>query len=385
MISRYDKNNIETLPWPDSVDGRYARSCLRPLITNGAAFYIDNVATDPSVLLADGLVVPLMVNEKEYSNAYVCSIHTHYVSYAIEELRRLRGVGIAPLLEKVLGLLGAFLRARRIDQCVYVNNWLLATNLYPQGFHQHVGEITALLQKAHPEHAVVLRSVNAVTDPALYEALQAQGYMFIPSRKIFMYDPRTRNSIKLKFRTALNRDRRLVNGSGYQWGGAREMSAGDIDRCLELYNKLYLKKYSLCNPWFNGQVIRSILEAVASGESPMFEVRVLKKDGRIDGVLGYFFRNGVMTAPLVGYDTDLSREAGLFRMIHARLAEEAEQKGLLLNMSSGASEFKRTRGGVMQIEYTAVYHRHLAFRRRVAWEVLSFLANGIGLPLLKKG
>lgn len=110
----------------------------------------------------------------------------------------------------------------------------------------------------------------------------------------------------------------------------------------------------------------------------------LKKEGRLNAILGYFSRNDVMTTPLFGYDTSIDQKTGLYRMLTAILVEEAKQKSLLLNMSSGAAEFKRCRGAESAIEYTAVYVNHLPYFRRVGWKAFEILINKIGIPLLQK-
>ena len=70
------------------------------------------------------------------------------------------------------------------------------------------------------------------------------------------------------------------------------------------------------------------------------------------------------------------------------LREESHRK-LRLNLSSGASHFKRIRGGVPCIEYTAViadicHCRHLSLPRRLAWQVWAGLTRDVGEPILRK-
>jgi hypothetical protein len=55
-----------------------------------------------------------------------------------------------------------------------------------------------------------------------------------------------------------------------------------------------------------------------------------------------------------------------------------------LNFSAGAAGFKRLRGGVPAIEYSAVYARHLPRKTRNAIGVLSLATRRVGAPLLSK-
>jgi hypothetical protein len=71
-------------------------------------------------------------------------------------------------------------------------------------------------------------------------------------------------------------------------------------------------------------------------------------------------------------------------MLGGILYDIAAQKGWLLNDSSGAAEFKRLRGAVPEIEYRAVYVRHLPWRRRVGWATLAFLLRRIAVPIVRR-
>jgi hypothetical protein len=63
---------------------------------------------------------------------------------------------------------------------------------------------------------------------------------------------------------------------------------------------------------------------------------------------------------------------------------EATKKGLILHQSSGAAEFKRFRGFVGNIEYSAVFHRHLPFQRRLVWWLLELLVNSVAVPMMSR-
>ncbi len=75
--------------------------------------------------------------------------------------------------------------------------------------------------------------------------------------------------------------------------------------------------------------------------------------GRLDGVVGMFERNGVMTVPLSDMIASFPKKFGLYRMLMAVAMREAYDHRWLLHLSSGASGFKRLRGGEPAIEYTA--------------------------------
>jgi hypothetical protein len=170
----------------------------------------------------------------------------------------------------------------------------------------------------------------------------------------------------------------MLQNSGYRVVPHEELHEALVGRIIDLYNALYLDKYSHQNPQFTHDFIRLALK------KRTLTLIGLEKDGQLDGILGYFERNGVMTTPLFGYDTTLPKEAGLYRMLSSLLVQEARKKELLLHQSAGVGAFKTDRGAVGEVEYTAVYVRHLPLSRRIVWRVLSWILLRFGVPLIQK-
>jgi hypothetical protein len=90
-----------------------------------------------------------------------------------------------------------------------------------------------------------------------------------------------------------------------------------------------------------------------------------------------------MTTPLIGYDLALPRKLGLYRMLTALVFQEARETGRILNLSAGAAQFKRHRGGEAQIEYSAVYIAHLPVFQRAVWASLGGLLRHVGVRILQ--
>lgn len=377
-IRLYDGADADRIPWPDTEEGRYARAWLLPFMREGADRYIDNVQTRVMALAIDDLVLPVTVNDGEYDNSYVVSPYTHYVSYAAEELKELRSPRLERGLAAILQGIGSLLRIGRINRAVIVNNWMLSTNLYPELKREQAERITAFLADRFPHHAILFRSVNPHDHPELYRALGDGGYRMAASRQVYLLDAGETGAQNSKARWLIKRDERLIASQGYEIVRHEELTMADIPRITALYQALYLDKYSRYNPQFNERFF-----ALALRERTLCLI-ALRKEGRLDAVLGYFSRSGVMTTPVFGYDTSLPRETGLYRMLSAVLIREAQRLGMWLNESSGAAEFKRNRGAVGHFEYTAAYTRHLPPWRRGCWLVLAGLANRVGMPLMRK-
>lgn len=377
-VGLFECADIDRLRWPVTEDGRYARNLLQPFIRDGVKSYIDNVDTRLLVLQCGEAVLPVTINEQEYDNSYVCSPYTHYITYAAEELRELKSPLLESILRPFLRTVGLALRQAGINRVVAVNNWLLSTNLYPGLGEDQVRRMTKELVREFPSHAILFRSINRRSDPSLYSALKESSYRMVASRQVYLLDAANPSALSSKARWLLKRDFKLIEQGEYEIVRPDMLKQEDIPRMAELYRMLYLDKYSLHNPQFNEAFFRLALETAS------LRFIALKKQGRLDAILGYYSRNGVMTTPIFGYDTGLPKETGLYRMLSALLIREAQERKLLLNESSGAAQFKRNRGAEGEVEYTAVYDSHLPLYRRSVWTFLSFLINRVGVPLMQR-
>ncbi|QUL58182.1 GNAT family N-acetyltransferase [Paenibacillus tritici] len=374
-VIQYDSDSVARLDWPDTEYGQYAREYLTPLMERGAQPFIANVSTTVKVLTVDGLPVPITVNETDYTNSYVCSPYTHYVSYAREELALLNNRMLEGLLSFMLTGIGRVLRQARFNRVIQVNNWLLSTNLYPALSAEQLTEILDYLRHTYPGYTLMYRSLSRETSGEFIDRLQAYGCKLVPSRQIYLLQPDTSGS---KARWLVKRDRSLLAKHGYTEVSPEEITPEDIPRIVELYRLLYIDKYSAHNPQFTEAFIALALERRT------LKVHGLRREGRLDAVLGFYEREGAMTAPLFGYDTGLPQSLGLYRMLSAVLIGLAASRELLLHESSGVGQFKRNRGAAGATEYSAVYDRGTSLLNRCGWSLLELLLRRIGMPLIQK-
>jgi hypothetical protein len=375
-VDWYSAERIHELEWPDDAYGRYAKRYVLPMLLEGVPPYIANVQTELLILTVDGIPLPITINEADYTNSYVCSPYTHYVSYAEEELAMLQ----RPRLEKALSLLlrgiGWCLRRIHFNRVVQINNWLVSTNLYPQLTSEQVEAVHRAVHARYPKHVLIWRSLNEVTTPVVQTTLQQLGCRLIPSRQIYLFDHQT--GVTSRTRWVIKRDRRLIDSGLYEVVEPDGIKEQDIPRIAELYRMLYIDKYSAYNPQFTEAFFRLALR------ERLLNIYGLRKDGRLDAVLGFFGRDAVMTTPLFGYDTTLPAETGLYRMLSILLIDLSEKRGQLLHESSGVGQFKRNRGAYGALEVSALYDRGSSRAIRGGWWLLEQLLYRIGVPLIRK-
>jgi hypothetical protein len=378
QVNLFDINNIDDLPWTNSETAILVKNYWLPLMKNGSSFFINNVNSKLLALTIDDLILPVTVNNQELDNSYVCSPYCHYISYSKEELYTLKNPWLEKFLKFLLDFMGIFLKLGKINQVVIVNNWLLSTNLYPNLSTTQIEAITIYLKNLFPDHAIIFRSINTFVNDNLFNSFRDNNYQMIPSRQIYLCNPQGRSPMKSKMRWRLKQDFNLIEKQGYEIINSEQISPTEVKRLVELYNSLYLEKYSYNNPQFNEKFLELAIK------NKTLQIQALRKKEKIDGVIGFYEINGVMTTPILGYDTSLPQQVGLYRMLTAQLIIESKKRGLILHQSSGASSFKILRGLIANIEYSAVFIKHLSFFRQLIWHLLKLLINQIAVPLMKK-
>jgi hypothetical protein len=342
----------------------------------GAGTRVPNLHARIDTLATAAGDLPVSVHDGRAGDAWVCSPRTTYADYAAEEGARYLPAWAAPLSLRLIASLGGSLQWSGIDHAVSINNWLLSTNLYPA---LALVDPAALLQEAvarWPRHTVWFRSLNAHDNADWLAALQAAGCHLVTSRQVYLYDDVDLRACR---HGNLKADLALLRKTPLRHCRDQDVTDADYARIAELYALLYIGKHSRFNPVYDAQFLRLWHRA---GLLTFEGFR--SDDGRLACVLGLFRQGRTATAPIVGYDTAQPQKMALYRLATACAYRACLDNGWRLNFSAGAAGFKRLRGGVPAIEYSAVYARHLPRRTRTAVAALSTLTCRLGTPLLRR-
>jgi hypothetical protein len=337
---------------------------------------IANLSTRLDLLAVNGMAFPLTLNDGA-PTCYLCSPTTAYVDYALEETRTL---GFSPALQRavrgLITLCRPLVRAMGLDRQAQVNNWLFSTNPVPELDRPMAAALRDAVHARHPGRAIVIRSLNSLADGPTLAALRAEGFRLLPARQVYVLDARETVAPLTK---SMKEDRRKLAATKLCRVGNGDFTATDYPRCAALYAALYLRKYTPLNPGYT---------ALWIGE--MHRLGLLQMEGLRDqagdlvAVTGYFQNGRTLTQPIVGYDTSWPVQAGLYRMVMAMARDRAVAEGLFFNISAGAADFKRRRGAVPVIEYTAVHAAGLPLRQRLALRLVDGVLTRVGVPLMKR-
>ena len=380
QVNIYDKKNINTLNWANYENGMSIKHVFEPLILQGTRPFIDNVDNEVQILTLDQVMFPLVIgNPKAKQNSYLCSTLSQYFDLAIEEIAlEMKGKKsfIAKIAPVSLRIMRYFFKMMAFEKVVFVNNFILSTNLYPKFDPEALKQAKKKLIEKFPKHAIVFRSVSETLDAQIHQELLSLKFKEIISRPILILDPTQKKYAKKRM---FKMDKKLwEKNKVYYWDSSSHLNSSETRKVRELYTDLYLKKYSSLNPQYKDNFIKLLVE------SKLLDFKILRKNGEIHGVTAFFERNGILTTPFIGYEQSIPIEVGLYRFLNFRLMEEAIQKNLLLNMSSGAANFKRLRGGTTSLEYNMVFFKHLPFIFQLPWRLYHLISSKIAIPNIKK-
>lgn len=374
-IQLYNAKTVSTLQWPQSDEALYARDFLEPLVTHGISSYIENIQAQMHILKIDQNILPVIVNDGHFKNSWVCSPYAHFILYPKYGVQLLQNKYAEGVLKKLIDFVDPVVRAGEIDSVVYVNNWLFAADLYPKGLTlDQVPRILDFLIQRFPRHAIVFRSLNPLLYKPLEDSLCKHGCDLIASRYVFITD--AKNQVLYQNRN--------IKSDLKQW---REESfeiltdpAHKEETLLfsDLYKKLYINSHSEINPQFNERYFDHLVDR------KLLHFIRLKIQGNVEGIAGYFVRNGVMYCPLFGYDKTKEDHKKVYRLLNTALLLAAKERGALFHQSAGGSFFKKIRSAQGCVESFAVYSRHLPLKQRITWRAVKLIMNSLGIKYMKK-
>lgn len=347
------------------------------LMSRESSHWIRNAKIDFQHSKSCGKILPATISTHDKKNSYICSLKTAFYRYPKQETSLIRNRIERHLLRTASVPIGIFLQMLKIDRHISIGNWLQSTNLPPDLEEEELKEITQFYSEHYQDFLLTFRSVNQETHPRLFLSLKENGWQLIPARQVYLYH---REDNKWKTKKIVIRERKNLLKSDLVQVNHQDLLDKDLLLIHRQYTDLFINKHSPFNPQITLEYIRKL-----------FEKKVLEfhglKDPKEDKLLGHFaiFQIGkIMTIPLIGYDISREKELGIYRMLFSLILMIAEDRELTLNMSSGAGNFKKLRGGKPVTEYTGVYTNHLPKISKMGKELFFSAVSKYGEGILQK-
>ncbi|MEM6807268.1 MAG: hypothetical protein AAF696_38050, partial [Bacteroidota bacterium] len=244
----YDRSNLEELDWEQYQEGSYYRNLFALLIEKGSLHFIKNVKNEIGILAIENRLYPIVVGSREKIpyRSYVASLYSQYVSYGKREIElEFRQPFLRFLGKALLTAIAKAFSFSNLDEVVFVNNWLLSTNLYPKEIPpKHLRLLQSFLKEKFPNKAICFRSLNPLLNQKLIEDVQGLGFEKVFSRKVFLASTKTPRAYRKK--RNFEHDLKLWKKSQdlLEWSKLTQPSEYELKRIQALYQELYLGKYA---------------------------------------------------------------------------------------------------------------------------------------------
>ena len=350
---------------PRARTGDWPRVPLQRWVLNGGA-ELDWLDTGGCALAVTRVSPPLVAE-----HTYITALRMGWFDYAAHELgpttaagRAMRGAGA------VAGWFG-------LDRAVLVGNEPVSTNNRSARQLAALPATCAAEAQACRDAHLGVRNLTPEFHAPLMAQLSAQGFVMLPARVVYVYDARRE---PLRATSHLKRDRALLRRSGLEPQMLETLTPGEALHIRQQYDAVYLDRHCRLNAQYTAAFFRDTVESGAmrclvlrDGEGEIRAFALLQQAG------------DVLTAPAVGYDTGRP-EAGYYRQLVAALLGHVERERLLLNYSAGAGDFKRKRGGVPMMDYTALRAPVTARLRPRLYAAIARQVAGLGVDdLIARG
>lgn len=371
-IQIYTSKTIHELPCKEHEEIYFFKS----LIEKDLCYFIENIKAELNLLKIDHHLIPILITTNSHQNSYVCSPYNHYISLASLPFSSIKNKWIKNYAFLGLQLFGSLIRAGDINQVVYINHSLLATDLQLNILSKYqIERLVEFIENKFPRHSIIFRSINSATCSKLQKNLKSLGFNFIASRKIHLTHP----SPELFKTRIIKSDLKLWKENPFTLVDLKNFTEQEEQRVLELYQMLSIDHHSHLNPKINLSFLQLLKRR------PNFRFKVLMKDGVIEGAVGYHTNHeNVFLCPFFGYNLNHPMKTQIYRILSTFLLLEAQKNGALFHQSAGASFYKTVRRAKSLIEYQGCYTKHLSFKQKITWLLLRSIMNSIGVSFMKK-
>lgn len=363
-VTLYDATNIDKFQWPDTEDGKKAKEYLNALIKNGASPYLKNVSTNLQLASCNEVFLPFTINEKEYENSYITSNY-YGIKFYEENISRKYPL-LARLQKPLLVLGGKVLQLSKVNKAIFLNNWLMTNSLAPNITNEELQAILSAIIKKFPDHTIFFRHVDTRVKKALLASLKNSQFHLMKTRDVFHYDPEDTSTNTYSMRKTGRKDLRILEKHNLELVSSEEIQETDYARILELYEMIYVNKYTKYSPRYTEEYLK------ITHKSKMIHYVALKKDGQIVGYFSYFIYNNSVMNTLFGYDITVPYSHDLYKVLTRLVIEESYNHGLIVNDGSGGDVAKLKRGLKPSSEYMGLYCAHLPMPRRLLWNTVAF-------------
>lgn len=345
---------------------------------------ISNAQVEMQTLQTNSQRIPVTINRNSSTRStWVASLANAYGPYARDEIRIINtNPLLKPLFYSASYVAEQLIQFSGLTRGSYINNWLVATNLYARDFDLNTFvSMTELMTNREPSLPVIFRSLTPALHADLIQQLIEAGFVMLPTRQVWIAD--NLRSGEWRRHQDIRRDLKLENkftDSGTtEWIESKSFTPDQFEEAIKLYQDLYRIKYTQYNADYTEAYLRIGVQTGFLQLTGLLD----KQTGRMLGVVGMIRLDDMVTTPILGYDLAAPIELGIYRRLTLHLLQKAEREKRTLHCSGGAGLFKRNRGANSHTEFAAIWPHHLPHWKRPSLHALNFMIKKIALPYLQ--
>jgi hypothetical protein len=376
-INVYNQANLHKLKWENYYLGKQLQLFFVPIILDGSNNYVQNLHGEVGLLAFENYLLPFTIGKyKRKKTTYVASNISQYVDYAEDEIVSNPKYGksaqlFAPI---IFSLLRVFCQITRFDNCIFLNTFLISTNLLQGEMPKSFEGALKKLKKNYPNKSVVFKGMSSQNSLHTINQLKSIGFKSVSGRLLYFLEKN--DETYLKKRPYQQDLKNWEKSKDFVWKKIEKLTQEQQQIILSFYNDLYLKKYSNFNPQYTARFIKS---AHKSGILPF---DLLFKNDELIAAQAIHTNNFELTTPFIGYDQTKPKNWNLYKYMNLRMTALSKEKKLDFNMSSGAGKFKNQRGGKPVFEYNWVYLKGLSFYRKWPFAFFSWIGEKYVKPAM---
>ena len=289
--------------------------------------------------LGEPLAVTVSEGRGIEEQCFITSPKIAWFDYVAHEIERHR------LLSWALHALGRWANSLGMGHQCVIANFPISTNIWTPEQLKRIPELCARVIKAQPHRFIFVRNVQVQHHADLLKQLKGFGFYALPARVVYEFDLRQGANKKS---SQLMRDMKGREKLDLQCEILSKLTSEESQHLQMLYERIYILKHGPFNAKYTPCFFADMVN-----EARMTCLVMKNAQGRIQAFALLHQVGDTLTVPALGYDLGPG-DLGLYRALCVEIFRLTLRRGLLLNYSSGAGEFKRKRGGQPHLEYTLV-------------------------------
>ncbi len=349
--------------------------------SRGGQHWLENAQCEVNAISIGGSSQPVTLQDPcRERQSYVLSPRSAWIDYAKDEAIRHVAPELAWLTNVAsscaLSPISLLLHASGLDRAAIVCNRLMSTNLYPDWGLSEISAMSEEMAETYADRPLVMRNISREVNPGLADSLTTTGWNLVPARIVYLCDPQRPSVWK---HNHIKQDAKLLGDNAFEVIRPDQIVSDDLPWLRSMFRQIFLTKHSDLNPDFTPEFF-SLCQ-----ENGFLDLYGLRSQGKMVGVLGLYepAESAWLTTPLIGYDTSLPQDKGVYRALMALLLQQARARKTHLHYSSGAGQFKRARAGSPSLEYTAIFSKHLSRVQRQANQLFAHAMQNIAPGILR--